>query len=112
MADDFRILFIADVVGQPGRDAVKAILPGLKREVDADLTILNGENSAGGFGLTGKLVTELRAGGADVITTGNHVFAQKEFVSELPALERAIRPANYPPQAPGHGRGLVPQAGH
>jgi len=97
------ILFVADVVGQPGRDAVKAILPGLKREVDADLTILNGENSAGGFGVTGKLVAELRAAGADVITTGNHVFAQKEFVSELPALERVIRPANYPPQAPGQG---------
>src|SRR5258708_38485942 len=100
MADDFRILFVADVVGQPGRDAVKAILPGLKREVDADLTILNGENAAGGFGLTGKLVAELRTAGADVITTGNHVFAQKEFVAELRALQRGLRPANYPPKAP------------
>src|SRR6266851_1033813 len=73
MADDLRILFVADVVGQPGREAVKAILPRLKREVEAHLTILNGENSAGGFGLTGKLVAELRAAGADVITTGNDV---------------------------------------
>ena len=103
MADDFRILFVADVVGQPGREAVKAILPGLKKELGADLTILNGENAAGGFGLTGKLVAELRASGADVITTGNHVFAQKEFLAELPHLERVTRPANYPPGAPGTG---------
>ncbi len=112
VADDLRILFVADVVGQPGRDAVKAILPGLKRELEADLTILNGENAAGGFGLTARLVAELRAAGADVITTGNHVFAQKEFVAELPALERVIRPANYPPQAPGQGWCVVPAAGH
>ncbi len=103
MADDLRILFVADVVGQPGREAVKAILPGLKRELEADVTILNGENAAGGFGLTARLVSELKAAGADVITTGNHVYAQKEFVTELPALEYVIRPANYPPAAPGKG---------
>jgi 2',3'-cyclic-nucleotide 2'-phosphodiesterase len=102
-ADDFRILFVADVVGQPGREAVKAILPGLKRELEADVTILTGENAAGGFGLTARLVSELKAAGADVITTGNHVYAQKEFVTELPALEYVIRPANYPPAAPGKG---------
>ena len=111
MSDDFRILFVADVVGQPGRDAVKAILPGLKREVGADLAIVNGENAAGGFGLTSKLVAELKAAGADVITTGNHVFAQKEFVPELPNLERVLRPANYPPAAPGHGSCVVDVAG-
>jgi len=65
VADDFRILFIADVVGSPGRDAVKAILPELKKEVRPHLTILNGENSARGFCTTGKLVAELRASGAD-----------------------------------------------
>ena len=100
---ELRILFVADVVGQPGRDAVKAILPGLKNEVRPDLTILNGENSAGGFGLTAKLVSELRGYGVDVITTGNHVFAQKEFVGELANLDRVLRPANYPPAAPGQG---------
>jgi metallophosphoesterase (TIGR00282 family) len=109
--DDFRILFVADVVGQPGRDAVKAILPGLRQELQAHLTILNGENSAGGFGLTAKIVTELKAAGADVITTGNHVFAQKEFVPELPTLERVLRPANYPPKAPGQGWCVVEAAG-
>jgi len=110
--DDFRILFVADVVGQPGREAVKAILPGLKRELEADVTILNGENAAGGFGLTAKLVSELKAAGADVITTGNHVYAQKEFVSELPALENVIRPANYPPAAPGKGWPVLHANGH
>jgi metallophosphoesterase (TIGR00282 family) len=103
VTDDFRILFVADVVGQPGRDAVKAILPSLKQELEADLTILNGENAAGGFGLTAKIVAELKSAGADVITTGNHVFAQKEFVPDLPSQERVLRPANFPPKAPGQG---------
>ncbi len=103
---------MADVVGQPGRDAVKSILPELKKELQPHLTILNGENSAGGFGLTGKLVTELKAAGADVITTGNHVFAQKDFLPELPNLERVLRPANYPPRAPGQGSCVVNAGGH
>ncbi|MGH7762165.1 MAG: TIGR00282 family metallophosphoesterase [Candidatus Dormibacteraceae bacterium] len=111
MPDQFRILFVADVVGHPGRDAIKAILPSLKKEVGADLTIVNGENAAGGFGLTGKIVAEIKAAGADVITTGNHVFAQKEFVPELPGLERVLRPANYPPAAPGQGWCVVEAAG-
>ncbi|HET7420044.1 MAG TPA: TIGR00282 family metallophosphoesterase [Candidatus Dormibacteraeota bacterium] len=109
---DFRILFVADVVGQPGRDAVKAILPGLKKEARPHLTIVNGENSAGGFGLTAKIAAELKGAGADVITTGNHVFAQKEFVGELPNLDRVLRPANYPPSAPGQGWCVVEAAGH
>jgi 2',3'-cyclic-nucleotide 2'-phosphodiesterase len=112
VADEFRILFVADVVGSPGRDAVKAILPELKKELRPHLTILNGENSAGGFGLTAKLVAELKSAGADVITTGNHVFAQKDFLPELPHLERVLRPANYPPKAPGKGSCLVDIDGH
>ena len=111
MSDELRILFVADVVGHPGRDAVKALLPGLKKEVGADLAIVNGENAAGGFGLTSKIAAELKAAGADVITTGNHVFAQREFVPELPHLERVLRPANYPPAAPGHGSCVVEVAG-
>ena len=111
MRDEIRILFVADVVGHPGRDAVKAILPGLKKELRPDLTIVNGENAAGGFGLTGKIVAELKGAGADVITTGNHVFAQKDFLSELPNLERVLRPANYPPGAPGKGSCLVEAVG-
>src|ERR1700687_3245521 len=112
MADDeFRILFVADVVGHPGREAVKALLASLKEEVEANLTIVNGENAAGGFGLTAKIAAELKAAGADVITTGNHVFAQKEFVPELPSLERVLRPANYPPAAPGQGACVGEAAG-
>jgi len=109
---DFRILFVADVVGHPGRDAVKAILPALKQEFDPQLTVVNGENAAAGFGLTGKLAAELMGAGADVITTGNHVFAQKEFLAELPTLERVIRPANFPPEAPGKGWCVVSAGGH
>src|SRR5487761_1449699 len=112
MANDFRILFVADVVGSPGREAVKAILPDLKNELSPHLTVLNGENSAGGFGITAKLVAELKSAGADVITTGNHVFAQKDFLPELPKLERVLRPANYPPKAPGQGWCLVEVGGH
>ena len=113
MADaEFRILFVADVVGHPGREAVKALLPGLKKELGADLTVVNGENAAGGFGLTAKIVSELKGAGADVITTGNHVFAQKEFLPELPTLERVLRPANYPPGVPGDGSCVVEARGH
>src|ERR1700737_3321859 len=112
MSEDMRILFVADVVGHPGRDAVKALLPGLKKELTPALTIVNGENAAGGFGLTAKIVSELKGAGADVITTGNHVFAQKEFVPELPNLQRVLRPANYPPAAPGQGWCVVDAGGH
>jgi metallophosphoesterase (TIGR00282 family) len=110
--DDVRILFVADVVGHPGREAVKAVLPGLKKELHPHLTVLNGENAAGGFGLTAKIAAELKGAGADVITSGNHVFAQKEFVGELPNQERVLRPANYPPSAPGQGWCVVDAGGH
>ncbi|HZQ49617.1 MAG TPA: YmdB family metallophosphoesterase, partial [Candidatus Dormibacteraeota bacterium] len=108
---DFRILFVGDVVGHPGREAVRVILPQLKREFDPQLTVVNGENSAAGFGLTAKLADELKGYGADVITSGNHTFAQKEFVTELPTLERVIRPANFPPDAPGKGWCVVKAGG-
>jgi len=111
-ADELKILFVADVVGHPGRDAVKAILPALKKELRPHLTVLNGENAAGGFGLTAKIAAELKGAGADVITTGNHVFAQKEFVAELPGLQNVLRPANYPPPAPGQGWCVTDAAGH
>ncbi len=110
--DEFRILFVADVVGHPGRDAVKALLPGLKKELGPQLVILNGENAAGGFGLTAKIAAELKGAGADVITTGNHVFAQKEFLGELPNLQGVLRPANYPQPAPGQGWWVVEAGGH
>ena len=107
----FRILFVADVVGRPGRECVKALLPGLREELTPDLTIVNGENAAGGFGITAKIAKELRAAGADVITTGNHVFDQRDFLAELPSEERLLRPHNYPSGAPGTGVCLVEKAG-
>src|SRR2546423_11782181 len=106
-ADDFRILFVADVVGRPGRAAVAALLPRLRTELDPHLTIVNGENSAGGFGITAATAKELQSSGADVITTGNHVWDQKQFVDEIVTVERVLRPCNYPPAAPGDGALVV-----
>jgi len=106
-ADDFRILFVADVFGRPGRAAVAALLPGLRAELEPHLTIVNGENSAGGFGITAATARELHASGADVITTGNHVWDQKQFVEEIVHCERVLRPCNYPPGAPGNGAIVV-----
>src|SRR5437660_4142445 len=102
-ADDFRILFVADVVGRPGRAAVAALLPRLRAELEPHLTIVNGENSAGGFGITAATARELIGAGADVITTGNHVWDQKQFVDEIAQVDRVLRPYNYPPGAPGVG---------
>src|ERR1700694_1146019 len=111
MTEAFKILFVADVVGEPGRKAVAEILPKLKEEHGPHLTVLNGENSAGGFGLTVKTIKELRAAGADVITTGNHVYDQRDFVPELAAQEFVLRPHNYPPGAPGTGYCIVAAGG-
>jgi metallophosphoesterase (TIGR00282 family) len=103
MADEFRILFVADVVGQPGREGLKSLLPPLRAEFEPDLTIVNGENSAGGFGITAKTAAELRSAGADVITTGNHVWDRSQFVEEIAGLDYVLRPYNFPPGAPGRG---------
>jgi metallophosphoesterase (TIGR00282 family) len=107
MSDEFRILFVGDIVGRPGRVALKALLPGLKKELQPHLVVVNGENAAGGFGITAAIAAELRAGGADLLTLGNHTFDQKEFVGELPSLDRVIRPNNYPPGAPGTGFAVI-----
>jgi 2',3'-cyclic-nucleotide 2'-phosphodiesterase len=101
--DDFRILFVADVVGQPGREGLKYLLPALKVEFQPHLTIVNGENSAGGFGITAKTAAELRAAGAEVITTGNHVWDRSQFVEEIASLDYVLRPYNFPPGVPGRG---------
>jgi metallophosphoesterase (TIGR00282 family) len=101
--DDFRILFVADVVGRPGREALKALLPSLRVELQPQLTIVNGENSAGGFGITAKTADDLRSAGADVVTTGNHVWDRSQFVEEIAGLDYVLRPYNFPPGAPGKG---------
>ncbi|MGH7903083.1 MAG: TIGR00282 family metallophosphoesterase [Candidatus Dormibacteraceae bacterium] len=109
--DEFRILFVADVVGRPGRQAVRALLPALRRDLRPDLVIVNGENSAGGFGITAGTIAELRESGAEVITTGNHVYDQREFMADIESQVDVVRPANYPPGAPGRGHCVVEAAG-
>jgi len=98
-----KILGIGDIVGKPGRRAVKALLPGLVREYGIDLTIGNGENAAGGLGLTPSTAQELFDSGIDVITSGNHIWAHKEIIPYLDASLPLLRPLNYSPMAPGRG---------
>jgi hypothetical protein len=96
---------IGDVVGRPGRRAVKENLPGLVRDEQIDLVIANGENAAGGNGITREVARELFAAGVEVITMGNHVWSKKEIINYIDRENRIIRPANYPPGAPGVGFG-------
>jgi len=98
-----KILGIGDIVGKPGRRAVKALLPGLVHEYRIDLIIGNGENAAGGLGLTPSTAQELFDSGIDVITSGNHIWAHKEIIPYLDASLPLLRPLNYSPIAPGRG---------
>ncbi len=98
-----RILFVGDVVGRPGRDAVAALLPKLRDELRVDLAIVNGENAAGGAGLTAEIARELQASGADVVTSGNHVWDQRQFMHEIERLDFVLRPINLPANNPGRG---------
>ncbi len=101
-----RVLFIGDIVGRPGRRAVRENLESLRGKEDFDLVIANGENAAGGFGLTPDVVDELFSFGLDVITTGNHVWDKKEGVKLVGENERVLRPYNFPPGTPGSGAGF------
>lgn len=106
-----RLLFVGDVFGRPGREALLRWLPGFVDERGVDFVVVNGENAANGAGITSKIAERLLAGGADVITTGNHVWRQKEVFGFLSTDERIIRPANYPEGAPGRGLTVRPSAG-
>ncbi len=97
------ILLLGDVVGRSGRDAVKAHLPRLRHELQVDVAIVNAENAAAGFGLTERLAGELYDAGADVLTTGNHVWDQRELISYISRDPRLLRPANFPMGTPGAG---------
>ena len=97
------ILFLGDVFGQPGRDAVVRELPDLIDEFAAGFVIANGENIANGAGITSKLANRLLGAGVDVITTGNHVWRQREVYPFLDASDRIVRPANFPSSSPGRG---------
>lgn len=101
-----KILFIGDIVGNPGRRAVKELLPGLRARHGMDFVIANGENAAGGSGLTPNTAAEIFAAGVDVITTGDHVWDQKEVMELLAQDVRVLRPINYPPGTIGRGSGV------
>lgn len=101
-----RLLFLGDVVGRPGRRVVAEQLPGLRRRYALDFVIVNGENAAGGFGITESILEELLDAGADVVTLGNHAFDQKEALVFIARQERLLRPINYPPGTPGKGAGV------
>jgi len=98
-----KILFIGDVVGRLGRKTVQALLPALRQETEAHVVVINGENSAGGRGLTLATADELFAAGVDVITSGNHVWEMREIYPILDSESPILRPLNYPPGVPGRG---------
>lgn len=106
-----RILFIGDIVGKPGRQIVRDKLSYLKKQYSLDFVVANGENSAGGFGITDKIYRELREMGIDVITSGNHIWDKKEVYQVIDQEDRLLRPLNYPPKAPGRGYGIYNVSG-
>jgi metallophosphoesterase (TIGR00282 family) len=101
-----RVLGIGDVIGKPGRQAVKSLLAGLRRTHGVDLVVANAENAAGGLGTTAETADDLLAAGVDVLTGGNHTWKHREYAGYLSRQTRALRPYNYPPDAPGRGLGV------
>ena len=97
------MLFIADIVGQPGRRAVRELVPKLRQRHRLDLVVANGENAAGGSGITVKTAEEIFAAGVDVMTSGDHLWDQKEVAELLEREGRFVRPLNYPAGTPGQG---------
>jgi 2',3'-cyclic-nucleotide 2'-phosphodiesterase len=101
-----KLLFIADIVGQPGRKAVKELLPGLRQQHEVNVVVANGENAAGGSGITPSTAEELFAAGVDIMTSGDHLWDQREVMTLLESEKRFVRPLNYPPGTPGQGSTL------
>jgi len=101
-----RILFIGDIVGKAGRQAIEEVLEEVVAEYKIEFTIANGENAAGGMGITPSIAVEILDQGIDVLTSGNHIWAKKEIVPFLDEESRILRPANYPPKVPGRGSGI------
>lgn len=106
-----RILYLGDVVGRAGREAVYAAVPRLRAEHALDFVIVCGENAAHGFGLTARIVQEFLEHGVDVVTTGNHVWDQREILSYIDKEPRLLRPANFPAGTPGRGSGIFEARG-
>ncbi len=111
MAASARILFCGDLVGAAGRRALLRMLPALRERHDPTFVVVNGENVAGGFGITPKLADELFAAGVDVITLGNHAYRHREIYRYLDEEPRILRPANYLRGQPGHGHTVVSRDG-
>ena len=106
-----KLLFIGDIVGEPGRRAVRDILPSLKQRRGIDVVIANGENAAGGSGITVNTAAEIFSGGVDIITSGDHLWDQKEVSALLEGEQRFLRPANYPSGTPGQGSTVLEISG-
>ena len=105
-----RLLFLGDVVGRTGRQAVISRLPELREQYRLDFVAVNGENAAGGFGITEPILSDLLDAGADVVTLGNHAFDQKEALVFIERQPKLLRPINYPPGTPGRGSGIFKAA--
>lgn len=105
-----KLLFIGDVVGEPGRKAVKTLVPILRQQANLDVVIANGENSAGGSGITPATAQELFDSGVDIITSGDHLWDQKEVTDLLANEKRFVRPLNYPPEITGQGSTIFESA--
>jgi metallophosphoesterase (TIGR00282 family) len=105
------ILFVGDVVAAPGRHTLRALLPQLREELGVDFVVVNGENAAGGIGITAKTATDIFAAGADAITLGNHTYRHREVFRYLDDEPRIVRPANFLPSQPGHGTCVVERDG-
>src|SRR3954466_16171327 len=106
-----RLLFLGDVVGRSGRNVVCERLPRLRERWRLDCVVVNGENAAGGFGISETICDELIQAGADAVTLGNHSFDQREALVFIARQPRLVRPANYPPGTPGRGATVVETAG-
>jgi hypothetical protein len=106
-----RILFIGDVIGKPGREIVASVLPRLVEEQRIDFILANGENLAGGFGITSAIAEEMFALGIDLLTSGNHIWDKKEAEEYIAKGQRLLRPANYPEVAPGKGSLVIDRGG-
>ena len=105
------ILFVADIFARPGRRVAAALIPKLVQQRAISLVIANGENAAGGFGLTDRIAHKLHRYGADIITSGNHVWDRREFIPYLDQSDRVLRPFNYPKEAPGIGATILAARG-